>query len=106
MTYDYLHRGYRSNGVTGGYCEKCERDTPHRNLVCSVCKSTAVGRGDKTINAHVRHKMESMAAAHKSYLGGEVWIANMEKKRRIDKRKAFKDSAAKFRAMFEGTKDE
>lgn len=104
MTYDRLYRGYRANGVTGGYCEKCERDTPHRNLVCSVCKSTAVGRGDKTIGVHVRRKMAKASAAHRDYMVGQMWAATINNRMRKAKSKAFKESAAKFRAMFEGEK--
>ena len=104
MSYDYLYRGYRPNGITGGYCEKCERDTPHRNLVCSVCKSTAVGRGENTAGLFVRRKMEKVSATRKSYMAGQVWLATIEKRTSVAKRKAYKESAAKFRAMFEGEK--
>lgn len=104
MSYDYLYRGYRPNAITGGYCEKCERDTPHRNLVCSVCKTTKVGRDGKTFGTFLRKKMSYVSAVNKSYVGGQAWAANMHKKTEIDKRKAFKESAEKFRAMFEGEK--
>lgn len=104
MTVHYSHRGFLLKRNTGGYCEKCERDTPHRNLVCSVCKSTVIGRGENTVNVHVRRKMAKASATHRDYMAGQIWAATINNRMRKAKREAFKDSAAKFRAMFEGEK--
>ena len=107
MSYDWLHRGYRPSAVTGGYCDKCERDTPHRNLVCSVCKSTVVGRGENTLKSYFRKKSRQIIKSSKpdeGKLNVYTYYAKLNKDIRRTRSKAFKDSAAKFRAMFEGEK--
>lgn len=101
MTVHYSHPVFRQKRNSGGYCEKCERDTPHRNLVCFICKSTMIGSQGKTFGAFLRRKMQKAAAARTNYHGAQLYYSGLEKRIRIDRRNASKESAEKFRAMFE-----
>lgn len=83
-----------------GFCLKCERETPHRRFTCGVCKFVRPPNA-KTLNK-ISHR-ESMAELFKRI--GPMGVSKAVNKRhaqiRNAKRESFKQSADKFRKMFE-----
>lgn len=84
-----------------GFCKSCNRETPHRRYTCGVCKT--VSPVTPTTRSKIARR-ESVANDYKT-IGMARTVQKIGKRIsmiRNDRRKKFKETAEKFRKMFEG----
>lgn len=85
------------------FCKTCGRETPQRRYKCSVCKTPVGGMRLIREQEHREILKEMIDKGGKGALGRlRNKAIKLEKRINNAKRDSFKQSAAKFRKMFEG----